>query len=83
VIVHLHPVGLALESGRPAHTSGDVWAEVEPDGVVLCGDLWVHGSEPFLADGSLGGSLQALDSMRSTKGTKWLPGHGLAPGSAR
>src|SRR5438552_2191220 len=59
VTVRLHPVGGA------AHTKGDLWALVEPDGVALCGDLWFNACEPYLASGSVAGALNAVGMLRS------------------
>jgi glyoxylase-like metal-dependent hydrolase (beta-lactamase superfamily II) len=61
-----------------AHTPGDVWALVEPDGVVLCGDLWFNECEPYLGSGSIEGSLEALAHLRATGARTYLPGHGRA-----
>jgi glyoxylase-like metal-dependent hydrolase (beta-lactamase superfamily II) len=72
VVVHLVPV-----AGR-AHTKGDLWAYVEPDGVVLCGDLWFVGCEPYLASGSVRGALNAVGELRAAGGRIALPGHGPA-----
>ncbi len=61
-----------------AHTSGDLWAMVEPDAVVLCGDLWFNGYEPYLGSGSAAGSLAVLRHMRAAQARIYLPGHGPA-----
>jgi cyclase len=61
-----------------AHTPGDIWALAEPDGVVLCGDLWFNNCEPYLGSGSIDGSLAALDGMRAAGARSYLPGHGRA-----
>lgn len=71
VLVHLRPEG-------PAHTDGDLWALVEPDGVVLCGDLWYRECEPYVGSGSVVGLLHALESIREAKARVYLPGHGPA-----
>jgi glyoxylase-like metal-dependent hydrolase (beta-lactamase superfamily II) len=61
-----------------AHTKGDLWAYVEPDDVILCGDLWFTRCEPYLASGSIGGALRAVAELRSAGGGVALPGHGPA-----
>ncbi|HYY45920.1 MAG TPA: MBL fold metallo-hydrolase [Candidatus Angelobacter sp.] len=61
-----------------AHTPGDLWAVVEPDGVGLCGDLWFNDCEPYLGSGSIEGSLDALDRLRAAGARTYLPGHGRA-----
>jgi cyclase len=72
VRVHLVPLD------APAHTKGDLWAYVEPDDVVLCGDLWFTDCEPYLASGSVVGALAAVGELRATGARIALPGHGLA-----
>ena len=59
-----------------AHTKADLWATVEPDGVVLCGDLWFKNCEPYLGSGSLVGALPAIGHLREAGGAVYLPGHG-------
>jgi len=79
VVVHLQPFDGA------AHTQGDLWAYVEPDGVVLCGDLWFEGCEPYLESGSIRGAIAAIERLADAAATICLPGHGRAArlGSAR
>lgn len=72
VLVHLVPLS------EPAHTKGDLWAYVEPDEVVLCGDLWFTRCEPYLASGSVRGALDAVGALRAVGGHIALPGHGPA-----
>lgn len=59
-----------------AHTKGDLWAYVEPDDVVLCGDLWFVDCEPYLGSGSVAGAVKAVDVLRSVGARRYLPGHG-------
>ena len=61
-----------------AHTRGDLWAFVEPDGVALCGDLWFTGCEPYFGSGSVAGSSSAIDRLRDAQANIYLPGHGRA-----
>jgi glyoxylase-like metal-dependent hydrolase (beta-lactamase superfamily II) len=70
VTVHLHA------EPTPAHTKADLWAVVEPDGVVLCGDLWFKDCEPYLGSGSPVGALAAIQRLRDARGAVYLPGHG-------
>lgn len=72
VRVHLTPLA------EVAHTKGDLWAYVEPDDVVLCGDLWFTACEPYLASGSVAGALHAVGDLRAAGGRIALPGHGPA-----
>ena len=71
VVVHLRSVGLA-------HTDGDLWALVEPDDVVLCGDLWFVDCEPLVGSGSVRGLLDAIGAIRQADAGLHLPGHGPA-----
>ncbi|AOT58123.1 MULTISPECIES: MBL fold metallo-hydrolase [Streptomyces] len=66
-----------------AHTTGDTIVHLPERGVVFTGDLVFHGGTPFLATGSLRGSLRALDLLRSLDAETVVPGHGpLADPSA-
>ena len=58
-----------------AHTAGDLWAVVEPDGIVLAGELWCNDVEGYLGDGSVAGEVAAIDHLRDAGGV-CLPGHG-------
>ena len=71
-------VRVLLRLENEAHTIADLWAVVEPDGVVLCGDLWFNDCEPYFGHGSLAGSLLALEHLREAGGGTYLPGHGVA-----
>jgi len=62
---------LLLRSGRrtlrivhpgPAHTRGDVVIEIQPDSVLVVGDLIEEGL-PYLADGTVTGTARALAEM--------------------
>jgi glyoxylase-like metal-dependent hydrolase (beta-lactamase superfamily II) len=59
-----------------AHTKADLWAVVDPDNVVLCGDLWFKDCEPYLGSGSPVGALAAIQQLREVRGAVYLPGHG-------
>ncbi len=61
-----------------AHTRGDLWAFVEPDGVALCGDLWFADCEPYLGSGSVNGAMLAIGRLRESQANAYLPGHGPA-----
>lgn len=71
-------VRVRLHHVANAHTPGDLWAYVEPDEIALCGDLWFNDFEPYIASGSLAGSLAALTDLRKCGAGTWLPGHGPA-----
>lgn len=62
--------------GRVAHTTNDVVAWVPAQGVLYTGDLVFHGGTPFVLMGSVQGSIEALDVLRSFGAQTVVPGHG-------
>ncbi|WP_175410142.1 MBL fold metallo-hydrolase [Streptomyces sp. TRM64462] len=74
----LHAGGTEVRLIHPgvAHTAGDTIVHLPERGVVFTGDLIFHGGTPFLATGSLRGSLRALDVLRSLDAEVVVPGHG-------
>lgn len=74
-LIDLGGVTVRLVPEPVAHTAGDLWAVVEPDGVVLAGDLWCKDAEGYLGDGSVAGEAAAIDHLRNAGGV-CLPGHG-------
>ncbi|MFD3720822.1 MBL fold metallo-hydrolase [Streptomyces sp. NPDC058674] len=66
-----------------AHTTGDSIVWLPRQRVVFTGDLVFAEGTPFLAMGSLSGSLRALELLRSLGAETVVPGHGpLTDGSA-
>ncbi|MFD8144311.1 MBL fold metallo-hydrolase [Streptomyces sp. NPDC059708] len=59
-----------------AHTTGDSVVWLPAQRVVFTGDLVFAGGTPFLAMGSLAGSLRALELLRSLGAETVVPGHG-------
>ncbi|MCF3182561.1 MBL fold metallo-hydrolase [Streptomyces polychromogenes] len=59
-----------------AHTTGDSVVWLPGRRVVFTGDLVFAGGTPFLAMGSLAGSLRALELLRSLDAETVVPGHG-------
>lgn len=59
-----------------AHTTGDSVVWLPAQRVVFTGDLVFAGGTPFLAMGSLAGSLRALELLRSLDAETVVPGHG-------
>ncbi|WP_405921214.1 MBL fold metallo-hydrolase [Streptomyces sp. NBC_00122] len=59
-----------------AHTTGDSIVWLPRQGVVFTGDLVFAGGTPFLAMGSLAGSLRALELLGSLDAQTVVPGHG-------
>lgn len=60
----------------PAHTVGDTVVWLPEQRVVFAGDIAICGGTPFVAFGSLGGSLRALEHLRSLGAETVVPGHG-------
>ncbi|MET9605839.1 MBL fold metallo-hydrolase [Streptomyces sp. NPDC006512] len=60
----------------PAHTTGDSVVWLPRQKVVFTGDLVFAGGTPFLAMGSLSGSLRALELLRELGAETVVPGHG-------
>jgi glyoxylase-like metal-dependent hydrolase (beta-lactamase superfamily II) len=73
--IDLGGVTVRLVPEPVAHTAGDLWAVVEPDGIVLAGDLWCNEVEGYLGDGSVAGEVAAIGHLRDAGGV-CLPGHG-------
>ncbi|MFJ3928073.1 MBL fold metallo-hydrolase [Streptomyces sp. NPDC090022] len=63
-----------------AHTTGDSVVWLPRQRVVFTGDLVFAGGTPFLAMGSLAGSLRALRVLRSLDAETVVPGHGPLTG---
>ncbi|MEU8464386.1 MBL fold metallo-hydrolase [Streptomyces sp. NPDC029003] len=59
-----------------AHTTGDAVVWLPGRRVVFTGDLVFAGGTPFLAMGSLSGSLRALELLASLDAETVVPGHG-------
>ncbi|MGW7366601.1 MBL fold metallo-hydrolase [Streptomyces sp. NPDC054841] len=59
-----------------AHTTGDTIVHLPEHGIVFTGDLVFQGGTPFIPMGSLSGSLQALELLRSLDAGTVVPGHG-------
>lgn len=62
--------------GRPAHTSGDVYAWLPDDRVLVCGDLVFHGGTPLLVEGSPEGLARTLEELGGLDPRTVVPGHG-------
>lgn len=60
----------------PAHTDGDVAVHVPEAGVVLCGDLFFHGSHPAVWSGPLTHWATVCDRLLATGAHTFVPGHG-------
>ena len=62
--------------GTPAHTTNDVVAFIPSRSLLLSGDLVFNGGFPLVMQGSVAGSLQVLDALRSLDAERIVPGHG-------
>ncbi|WP_030907774.1 MBL fold metallo-hydrolase [Streptomyces sp. NRRL F-5126] len=74
--VHVGEVEVRILHPGVAHTRGDSVIHMPAQGVVFTGDIVFQGGTPFLANGSLAGSLRALDVLRSLDAEVVVPGHG-------
>ncbi|MFJ3164001.1 MBL fold metallo-hydrolase [Streptomyces kanasensis] len=74
----LHVGGTEVRLVHPgvAHTVGDTVVHLPERGVVFTGDLVFNGGTPFLATGSLRGSLWAVEVLRAMDAETVVPGHG-------
>ena len=59
-----------------AHTSGDIVVFMPEDSVVFTGDILYKGRLPWLGDGSLEGSIRAVDMLLGLRAETYIPGHG-------
>ena len=62
--------------GTPAHTTNDIVGWLPDRRVLIAGDLVFNGGTPFMVMGSVRGSLDALDRVRSFGAERIVPGHG-------
>jgi cyclase len=60
----------------PAHSVGDTIVWLPERRIVFTGDLVFNGGAPFVAVGSLSGSLRALNLLRELDAEVVVPGHG-------
>ncbi len=76
--VTLHVGGTEVRVIHPgvAHTTGDSVVWLPDRGIVFTGDLVFAEGTPFLAMGSLAGSLRAVELLRSLDAETVVPGHG-------
>ena len=71
---------LELHFMGPAHTTNDLVVWLPERRVLFTGDLVFNGGTPFVAMGSIAGSLIALDRLREFDAETIVPGHGLICG---
>ncbi|MEU8839439.1 MBL fold metallo-hydrolase [Streptomyces roseus] len=74
--LHLGETEVRVIHPGVAHTTGDSIVFLPRQGIVFTGDLVFAEGTPFLAMGSLAGSLRALELLRSLDAETVVPGHG-------
>lgn len=74
--IMLGGVTLKLIFNGKAHSDGDQSVLVEPDGVLLIGDLIFEGRVPYVGDANTKVWLERLKEMEKGKLTAMIPGHG-------
>lgn len=74
----LGEVTLKLTPVGGAHSDADLTVYVEPDRVLLSGDLIFEGRVPFLGDANSAQWLAVLETMTDLGVTALIPGHGPA-----
>ncbi|MFG2488267.1 MBL fold metallo-hydrolase [Streptomyces virginiae] len=74
--VHVGETQVRVIHPGVAHTTGDSVVWLPEQRVVFTGDLIFAGGTPFLAMGSLAGSLRALELLRALDAETVVPGHG-------
>ena len=67
---------LELRYMGPAHTTNDIIVWIPDRRTLFTGDLIFNGGTPFIAMGSITGSLTALDRLRQLDAQTIIPGHG-------
>jgi cyclase len=60
----------------PAHTTNDIVAWVPEKRTLFTGDVVFNGGTPFTIFGSIAGSIDALDVLRTLNPERVIPGHG-------
>jgi cyclase len=64
----------------PAHTTNDVVAWIPDRGVLFTGDVIFQGGTPFVLQGSVAGSLEAIARLRALGAGTVVAGHGPVGG---
>lgn len=78
--LHVGDTPVELLYPGPAHTTDDSLVWLPEQRVLFTGDLVMSGVTPFIAMGSLSGSLDALARMRALGAVTIVPGHGPVGG---
>ena len=64
----------------PAHTTNDVVAWIPSRGILFAGDVVMSGVTPFCLQGSISGSLAAVERLRALDANTVVAGHGPVGG---
>jgi cyclase len=82
VTLHLHDTACeVMYVGTPAHTNNDSVVWIPDRGVLFTGDLLFNGGTPFMLQGSIAGTLDALGRIAALGAETIVPGHGPVCGS--
>ena len=76
LVLHVGDLRIEATFVGPAHTTNDIVVWIPERGVLFSGDLVFHGGTPFVAMGSVAGSLRALEALRELGAETIVPGHG-------
>ena len=78
--LHVDDLKVELIFMGPAHTTNDIVAWLPERKLLFAGDLIFNQGTPFVAMGSVSGSLQALKRLRELGAETIIPGHGSVCG---
>ncbi len=78
--LYVDDLKLELHYMGPAHTTNDAVVWLPERRLLFTGDLVFNGGTPFVAMGSISGSLVALDRLRELGAETIVPGHGSVCG---
>ena len=78
--LYVDDLKLELHYMGPAHTTNDTVIWVPERRLLFTGDLAFNGGTPFVAMGSIAGSLIALERLRAFGAVTIVPGHGRVCG---
>lgn len=78
--VYIDKLEVQLIFVGPAHTTNDIIAWIPERSLLFAGDVVFNGGTPFALGGSVGGWLDALDTMEALAPATIVPGHGRVCG---
>jgi cyclase len=74
--VYVDDLRVELTFVGPAHTTNDIVAWVPERKLLLAGDVVFNGGTPFVIFGSVGGALDAIQTLKLLDAETIVPGHG-------